>query len=145
MKLKAKRKYGMIMLSRTLRSTFAKVAILTYGLGTIAHVGVLFTGRPGSEMPDIAHWVVTLLAGYAGLGFVANIKRIRFVTLGDKLVYLLVLLHLLSSSMIHAFSLAFKSNDWLTIFSYSYSYFAVAYFILFGYYSFQIDRRLAES
>ncbi len=128
----------------TLRNTFTKVAILTYCLGMLAHIVVLVTGRPGSEMPNVVHWAVTVLAGYSGWGFIVNLKRVPFVNFVDKVLYWLVLIHLLSSALIHAYSIIRNTNDWLTLFGYTYSYFAVAYFFIFGYYSFLLDKRLRK-
>ena len=125
-----------------IRNTFTKVAVLTYFLGTCAHIAVLVTEQPGEQMPNIVHWIVTLLAGYAGLGFLMNIKRIPFRNLADKIVYWFVLIHLVSSALVHGYSIIWNTNDWLTVFSYSYSYFAVLYFFTFGFYSFILDKRI---
>ena len=126
----------------TLKYTFTKVAVLTYCMGACVHLTVLVTGQPGNQMPDIAHWLVTLLAGYAGIGFIVNIKKTPFKGLGDKVIYGLVLFHLMSSALVHAYSIIWHTNDWLSAFSYSYSYFALVYFVLFGYYSLRLDKRL---
>ncbi len=126
----------------TLKNTFTKVAILTYCFGSCAHIAVLFLGLPGSQMPNVAHWLVTILAGYAGLGFIVYRKQMRFRKQIEKIVYWLILFHLISSAIMHAYSIIWNTNEWLTVFSYSYSYFAVVYFVIFGYYSFKWDKRL---
>lgn len=126
----------------TLKSTFTKVAILTYVLGTSVHIARLVLGQSGDQMPNIAHWIVTILTSFAGLGFFVYRKQIPFKNLFDKIVYWLILVHLISSALMHAYSIIWNTNEWLTVFSYSYSYFAVAYFVIFGYYSFKLDKRL---
>jgi|GEM_PF-1289153 len=128
-----------------LKNSFTIIAIITYSIGMVGHILVLLTGQAGSEMPNAVHWIVLLLAGYAGLGFLINFKIIPFVNLLDKMLYLLVMIHLLSSALIHLYSILFQTNNWLKVFDYSYSYFAVVYFALFGYYSFRLHHRLRVS
>ena len=129
----------------TLKNTFAKVAVLTYGLGTFAHISALVTGRPGHLMPMVAHWAVVILAGYACWGYILFRNRIAFRNQSDKIVHWLILIHLATSALLHAYSLIWNTNEWLKVFSNTYSYIAVVYFIAFGYYSFLLDRRLSET
>ena len=126
----------------TLRNTFAKIAILTYSLGTIGHIVAIIFNPPRDQMPAVAHGVVTILAGYAGIGFILFIKKVDFKNLPDKIIYGLILFHLSTSALIHAYSIIWDTNDWLTFFTPSYSYFAIIYFASFGYYSLKLDKRL---
>jgi len=128
----------------TLRNTFAKISILTYCLGTIGHIMAIIFRPPLDQMPDVAHGVVTILAGYASIGFILNIKKVDFKNLADKIVYGLILFHLSTSALLHAYSIIWDTNDWLKVFDPSYSYFAVIYFALFAYYSFKLDKRLKK-
>ena len=128
----------------TIRNTFAKISTLTYCLGTIVHImGVIFK-LPFDRIPNEAHEIVTILAGYAGLGFILSIKKVDFKNLADKIIYGLILFHLSTSALLHAYSVIWDTNDWLKIFGPSYGYFAISYFALFGYYSFRLDRRLKK-
>lgn len=131
-------------LDLTVNNLFAKVAVLTYCLGAIAHIVVLVSGHPGDQMPIAIHWIVTLFAGYAGVGFILNIKRMSFKNFSDRFFYGLVLIHLITSAIIHAYSIIWSTNEWLTYFSNTYSYFAVVYFITFGYYSYRLDKRIRK-
>jgi len=93
-------------------------------------------------MPTEAHWVVTILAGYAGLGFVLNIRNVEFISMADKIIYGLIIFHLGTSVIMHVYSIIGETNEWLNIFPSLYSYFALLYFASFGYYSYRLDRRL---
>ena len=99
---------------------------------------------PLDQMPNEAHGILTILAGYAGLGFILSIKKVDFRNLADKIVYGLILFHLSTSALLHAYSIIWDTNDWLKLFSPSYSYFAVIYFASFAYYSLKLDRRLKK-
>ena len=126
----------------TLGNTFAKISILTYSLGTMGHIIAIIFKPPVDQMPVEAHGIVTILAGYAAIGFILFIKKVDFKNLVDKIIYGLILFHLSTSSLIHAYSIIWDTNLWLTFFAESYSYFAVIYFALFGYYSFKLDKKL---
>lgn len=126
----------------TLRNTFAKIAVLIYCLGTIGHIMAIIFRPPLDQMPVVAHGIVTILAGYAGIGFIMFIKKIDFKNVPDKIIYGLVLFHLCTSALIHAYSIIWDTNEWFALFAPSYSYFAAIYFASFGYYSFKLDKRL---
>jgi len=128
----------------TLRNAFAKISTLTYCLGTIGHIMVIISKTPIDQMPNEAHGIVTILSGYAGLGFILNIREIDFKNSTDKILYGLIFFHLSMSALLHAYSIIWNTNEWLQIFGPSYSFFAVIYFASFAYYSLRLDRRLKK-
>jgi len=126
----------------SLTNTFAKISVLTYFLGTLGHIMRIIFRPPIDQMPIVVHGIVAILAGYAGLGFTINVKKVNFKNLADKIIYGLILFHLCTSALIHLYSIIWDTNEWLKFFGPSYSYFAAIYFASFGYYSFKLDRSL---
>ena len=133
-----------IKMNLTLKNTFAKIALLTYCLGTIGHIMTIVFRPPIDQMPTIAHGTVMVLAGYAALGFILNRKKMVFKNLADKFIYGLILFHLTMSALVHAYSIIFSTNEWLNVFNPSYNYLAIIYFASFAYYSFKLDKRLSN-
>ena len=68
----------------TIRSTFAKIATLTYSLVTIGHIMRIIFRPPFDQMPNEAHGIVAILAGYAGLGFILYFKKVDLKTYGTR-------------------------------------------------------------
>ena len=134
-----------LTLQHLFRATFAKVAVLTYVMGTVVHLTLLFTHLPGTQMPSIAHVMVTFMAGYAALGFVVFAKQVVFRNRYDKIMYGLVTVHLAISALMHAYSMVFDTNNWLEVFPYAYSFVAAAYFIAFGTYAFFLHKRFSKT
>ena len=129
-------------MKRIFFSTFAKAAVLPYVGGTIFHVLRLTLGFPIEEMPDELDWVVIVVGGYACAGFLRFAREVRFKGPGDKLLYLLVIVHLGVSVVLHAYSLIVGHHEWATVFPRGYSYFAVFYFVVLGAYCVALSRRL---
>jgi len=122
--------------------TFAKVAFLPYVGGTIAHTLRLIYKFPIVETPFWIHWVIVLLGGYASLGFVFHISKIKFHGIIDKILYGLIIFHLGSSVILHAYSLVVQNNNWMDIFPLEFSYFALFYFVGFGLYCKSLSKRI---
>lgn len=51
----------------TLRNTFAKISIHTYCFGTFVHIMRIIFRPPFDPIPNEAHGLVTILAGYTRL------------------------------------------------------------------------------
>ncbi len=97
---------------------------------------------PIDEIPFEVDWLVVIIGGYAGLGLIIYASRIPFQNLIDKIIYGLLIFHLDGSVILHAYILWAGSHEVLNVFSYGYSFFAVAYFMGFGYYVFRLKKRL---
>jgi len=123
-------------------NSFARLALLPYVGGTVIHILRLIYNFPIAEIPFEADWLVVIIGGYAGIGLIVYAKRIPFQNLFDKVIYGLLIFHLDGSVVLHAYILWAGSHDVLNVFSYSYSFFAVAYFIGFGYYVLRLQKRL---
>jgi len=122
--------------------TFAKVAIVPYVGGTIAHILRLIYKFPIEEAPFWIHWIVVLFGGYASIGFIFHVKKIKFKGIIDKLLYGLVIFHLGGSVIMHTYSLVVQNNNWMGVFSLEFSYFAIFYFVLLGLYCKSLSKRI---
>ena len=122
--------------------TFAKVAIVPYIGGTVAHTLRLIYKFPIVEAPFWIHWVIVLLGGYASLGFIFHVSKIKFHGIIDKILYGLVIFHLGGSVIMHGYSLVVQNNYWMRVFSMEYSYFALLYFIGLGLYCKSLSKRI---
>jgi len=97
---------------------------------------------PIEQMPILIHTVLVVLAGYAGLGYILHFKKVDFANFLDKFIYILILLHLSTTAIMHLYSIIFKTNKWITVFPFWYSYLAIGYFALFAFYSFKLKSRI---
>ncbi len=122
--------------------TFARLALVPYIGGTVIHILRLIYNFSIDEMPFEADWLVVIIGGYAGLGLIVYADRIPFHGLLDKIVYGLLIFHLDGSVILHAYILWVGSHEVLNVFSYGYSFFAVAYFVGLGYYVLRLNKRL---
>jgi len=121
--------------------TFAKVAVPVYLGGTIIHISRLIFDFPITKMPVQVDWVVVLLGGYAGMGFLVFVKTISFKSNWDRLAYALLIFHLLGSVALHMYILITNDRAIIGIFPYWYSYIAVAYFAALGFYVLILNKR----
>jgi len=122
--------------------TFARVALLPYIGGTVIHFLRLIYNFPIADIPFAVDWLVVIIGGYAGIGLIIYANRIPFQNLLDKFIYGLLIFHLDGSVILHAYILWVGSHEVLNVFSYGYSFFAVAYFMGFGYYVLRLNKRL---
>ena len=121
--------------------TFAKVAVPLYLGGTIIHISRLIFDFPITKMPVQVDWVVVLLGGYAGMGFLVFVNTISFKSNWDRFAYGLLLFHLLGSVALHMYILISNDRAIIGIFPYWYSYIAVAYFAALGFYVLRLNKR----
>ncbi len=122
--------------------TFARLALVPYIGGTVIHILRLIYNFSIDEMPFEADWLVVIIGGYAGLGLIVYANRIPFHGLLDRIIYGLLIFHLDGSVILHAYILWVGSHEVLNVFSYGYSFFAVAYFVGLGYYVLRLNKRL---
>ncbi len=122
--------------------TFARLALVPYIGGTVIHILRLIYNFSIDEMPFEADWLIVIIGGYAGLGLIVYANRIPFHGLLDKIIYGLLIFHLDGSVIFHAYILWVGSHEVLNVFSYGYSFFAVAYFVGLGYYVLRLNKRL---
>ena len=122
--------------------TFARICLVPYIGGTIIHILRLVYDFPIEAMPFAVDWVVVTIGGYGGLGLIIFANKIQFKNIWDRIAYGLLIFHLDGSVVLHAYILFAASHKILSIFSYSYSFFAVGYFMALGIYVFRLNKRL---
>ena len=122
--------------------TFTKIAVIPYIGGTIAHLLRLIYKFPLEAAPMWIHWAIVIVGGYAWIGFLLHAHNIEFKGLIDKILYGLVILHLGGSIILHGYSLIVQHNNWMKIFSLEYSYFAIVYFVVLGFYCRSLSKRI---
>lgn len=93
-------------------------------------------------MPTWIHALLTILAAYAGFGFISHIGKVKFQNIFEKFLYILILLHLSSTAILHLYSIIFNSNDWIKIFPFWYSFMAIEYFAIFDLLQFQVELKI---
>ena len=109
------------------------------------HVSRLIFDFPITSMPYQVDWVVVLLGAYAGMGFLVFVNTISFKSKWDRIIYALLVFHLLGSVLLHVYILIANDHGILSIFPYWYSYIAAAYFAVLGYYVLKLNKRFYQT
>ncbi len=122
--------------------TFARAAATIYCMGIIVLILSLVGILPITEMPNFIHYVIILFAGYSGIGFIVYRRKVRFKNILDKIVFGLIIFHLIVSVILHIYSIIANSNEWIRAFPAWYPNLAIVYFAAFAYYSFRLNFRL---
>ena len=120
------------MTKPTYKSTFSKVGAYIYAAGIVSFIASLLFRFPVQEMPNVVHAVILIAAGYSGIGFLIYFRRAVLPSMVQRIIYLLILLHLSASAILHLYSIVLKSNQWITVFPGWYPYVAVVYFAIFS-------------
>lgn len=114
------------------KNSFPKVGAAVYLMGIVSFIASLVFKFPIQEMPDIMHYIILFAGTYSGLGFLFYFNKIISQTILVKFIYILIIIHLLGSAYMHAYSLWFHTNEWIYFFPNWYKFFAIAYFTPFG-------------
>ena len=120
------------------QTTFSKVAALIYGFGILSFLGIIAFNFPVQEMPDPFHYIILVLGGYSGIGFLVYHRKVLLSRPFQWVIYWLIAVHLLGSTLLHLYSLLFETNQWITVFPPWYPFLAIAYFSFFAYFSFRL-------
>ena len=123
-------------------NSFARVCLLPYIGGTIIHILRLIYNIPITEMPFEVDWVIVILGGYGGIWLILFANTIPFKNVWDKIAYGILIIHLDGSVVLHSYILFAGNHNTLSIFPYSYSFFAVGYFLVLGIYVIGINKKL---
>lgn len=120
------------MTTLTYRSTFSRVGAFIYAGGIASFIASLVVGFPVREMPEAVHLVILIAAGYSGIGFLVYARRAVLHGTAHRVIYVLILLHLNGSAVLHLYSIALETNQWISVFPAWYPYLAIVYFGVFG-------------
>ena len=121
-----------------LRVVFPKVVALTYTGGTVVHILRLILRFDLKFMPFEVDWVIVTLGPIGVTGLIVFSKHICYRGRWEQITHWLIVIHLLISVIVHAWILAVRSHDAVSVFPYSYSYFATLYFGFFAWRSWTI-------
>ncbi len=128
----AKGQSGRGVLFGLLRIVFPKVVALTYTAGTAVHILRLIVRFDLTDMPFLVDWVVVILGPIGVIGLLVFSKHVHYRGRWEPVTHWLIIIHLFISVVVHAWILAVRSHQTLSIFAYSYSYFATVYFAFFA-------------
>ncbi len=115
-----------------LRRVFPRVVSLTYTGGTVVHILRLILRFDLKFMPFEVDWVIVTLGPIGVTGLIVFSKHIYYRGRWEHITHWLIVIHLFISVVVHAWILAVRSHDVVSVFPYSYSYFAVLYFAYFA-------------
>ena len=127
------------------RKTSWKVVAATYTAGTVAHVFRLAVQFGLEDMPFFPDWGLVILGPYGVVGLVLFSGRVEYRGQWEKITHWLIVGHLLISVVLHMWILAVRSHAVLSVFGYSYSYFAVLYFAFFAWRSWTMRLEAARA
>ena len=121
-----------------LRRVFPKVVALTYTGGTVVHILRLIFQFGLKKLPFEVDWVIVTLGTIGVTGLIVFWKHIYYRGRWEHITHWLIVIHLFISVVIHVWILVVHSHQVLSIFGYSYSYFATVYFAFFAWRSWTI-------
>ena len=128
----AKGRLGRGVFLGLLRIVFPKVVAMTYSAGTVVHILRLIFRFDLTHMPLEIDWVVVSLGPIGVIGLIVCSKHIFYRGRWEHITHWLIIVHLFISVVAHVWILAVQSHQALSIFGYSYSYFAAVYFAFFA-------------
>ena len=115
-----------------LRIVFPKIVAMIYTAGTVVHILRLIFRFELTKMPYEIDWVPVILGPIGVIGLIVFAKHVRYRGRWEHITHWLIIIHLFISVVLHAWILAVRSHQSLSIFAYSYSYFAAGYFAFFA-------------
>ena len=115
-----------------LRTVFPKVVALTYTGGTVIQILRLVFRFDLKNMPFEVDWVIVTLGPIGVTGLIVFSKHVYYRGRWENITHWLITIHLFISVVLHAWILAVRSHQSLSIFGYSYSYYATVYFAFFA-------------
>ena len=121
-----------------LRIVFPKVVAMVYTAGTVVHILRLIFRFGLTNMPFEIDWVVVSLGPIGVIGLIVFSRHVYYRGRWEHITHWLIIIHLFISAALHAWILAVRSHEALSIFGYSYSYFAALYFAFFAWRSWTI-------
>ena len=112
--------------------TFCKVVAVIYTGGALAQVFRLAARFEWEDAPFFPDWILAILGPYGAIGLFLFSGQIEYRGKWEKITHWLIAGHLLISVVVHIWILAVHSHEVLSVFGYSYSYFALPYFGFFA-------------
>lgn len=107
------------------RKTFLKVGTFVLAAGVLAHILRLSAGLPVVETPVSVHAFLVVLPAYAVFGCIVYSRQIKLAGVHHKIIFALIIALLLTTAVMHIYSIVARDNEWLRIFPMWYSATAV--------------------
>jgi hypothetical protein len=117
---------------RHYRRTFGRAVAIVYTGGMVAQILHLLLGFGWEYMPFWVDWVLIVVGTYGGLGLLIFARKVAWRGAWERVVHLLIVVHLLMSVLVHVRALLVGNHEFFAVFPYEYSYFAVIYFGFFA-------------
>ena len=114
--------------------SFLKVGALVLVGGMVAHMLRLTVGLPVLQTPVSLHSFLVVLPAYTVFGCIVYWRQIDLAGIPRKITLALIILLLLTTVVMHAYSIAADDNSWYRIFPMWYSALAVIVYGGFAYF-----------
>ncbi|MEW6737820.1 MAG: hypothetical protein AB1489_41450 [Acidobacteriota bacterium] len=121
------------------RDTFGKIAAITYCAGICLHLTRIFSANFNvNDVPFAFDILITLGAGYGGIGYLIFSRQVYFTTRLAIIPYILITLYLLSSTTLHIHTLVVGNHESYRVFPLWYSYLIIFIMGLSAWYSWKL-------
>ena len=98
----------------------------------------LFGLDDAEDMPFIIDWFIVILGTIGVTTLVLQTRYINYRSWWEKPVHILIIAHLSVSVILHLWTIYVQNHDLYGAFPREYSYFALAYFVLFAWRSWTV-------
>jgi hypothetical protein len=116
---------------------FHAVAAL-YSGGSVAQFLKLVYDFPWQEMPFIIDWIIVIVGTIGVATLALHTRYIDYRGWWEKPVHFLIIAHLSVSVILHLWTIYVQNHDLYGVFPRDYSYFALAYFVIFAWRSWTV-------
>lgn len=113
------------------------VAVLYTG-GSVAQLLKLVYDFSWQEMPYIIDWLIVILGTVGAVTLTLQTGKIEYRGRWERPVHFLIIAHLAVSVIIHLWTIYVQNHHLFGAFPREYSYFAIAYFVMFAWRSWTI-------
>jgi len=125
-------------------TTWVRIVALIYTGGTVAQILRLIVRFGWQDIPFFPDWILATAGPIGVAGMVVHANRIAYRGLWERLTHWVIVAHLAISVLLHIWILIVRSHAVLSVFGYSYSYFAVVYFAFFAWRSWTLRFQQAQ-
>ena len=127
---------GWFGLKALYRETFLKVGTFVFAGGVVIHVLRLSVGLPVDKLkwPVSIHALLVVLPAYVAFGCIVYARQMELTGAHQKVILALIIALLLTTVVMHFYSIVAQTNEWLGIFPMWYSILAVIVYGGFAYF-----------
>jgi hypothetical protein len=114
------------------RSSFPRLTAVLYTGGALFHLIRVVSGFSPTDIPLFIDWIIAIVALYGGLGFLFYFRAFGKLGSWRRVVVGIMVLHLLTSAVVHVYIIVTQSHAVLGIFPITYSVAALFAFLGFA-------------